>query len=96
MRVRLASPAQADLIDALEWYAAIQPGLARRLLDDIEALVEALAENPLRFPAVRGAVRRAGLRHFPYALFYRVIADEVEIVACFHSSRSPRRWQDRT
>jgi plasmid stabilization system protein ParE len=44
---------------------------------------------------VHKAIRRAGFPHFPYGLFYRVHSVEVEIIACFHARRDPRRWQDR-
>jgi toxin ParE1/3/4 len=95
MRVRVTSPAQAELASALEWYAGVQPSLAARFLAEYEALLERLRDHPLQFPVVRGAVRRAGFRHFPYGLFYRVHPAEVEIIACFHGRRAPRRWQDR-
>ena len=96
MLIRVASPAQAELVAALEWYAAIQPNLAVRFLDEYEALLVRRRDNPQQFPAVRGSVRRAGFRHFPYGLLYRVQADAVEIIACFHGRRDPRRWQERT
>ena len=95
MHVRLASPAQAELAAALEWYAAIQPSLSVRFLDEYEGLLERLRENPWQFPAALNSIRRAAFQHFPYGLFYRVHSTEVEIIACFHARRSPRRWQDR-
>jgi hypothetical protein len=33
---------------------------------------------------------------FPYALFFRVIAGTVRVIACFRSSRDPRQWQRRS
>jgi hypothetical protein len=45
MRVRLASPAQAELAAALEWYATIQPSLASRSLDEYEGLIERLRKS---------------------------------------------------
>ena len=41
-------------------------------------------------------IRRALLRRFPYALFFRIVDDAVFVMACFHSSRDPRIWQHRT
>ena len=54
MLIRVASPAQAELVAALEWYAAIQPNLAVRFLDEYEALLVRRRDNPQQFPAVRG------------------------------------------
>jgi plasmid stabilization system protein ParE len=94
MYVRLTSPAHTELAAALEWYTAINPSVALRFLDEYETLLKRLRDNPWQFQIVRNSVRRAGFRHFPYGLLYRVHPAEVEIIACFHGRRDPRRWQD--
>jgi hypothetical protein len=35
------------------------------------------------------------LRQFPYQLIYRVVADVIVVVACFHGRQSPKRLQSR-
>lgn len=39
MRIRLTSPAEAELDDAVNWYAGIREGLAARFLDEYERLL---------------------------------------------------------
>jgi toxin ParE1/3/4 len=95
MRVRLTSVAEAELTDALDWYAANAPREAPRFLDELEALTGRLADNPNQFPKVSGEVRRAGFRRYPYGLFFVIRPDEVQVFACFHASRNPRSWRDR-
>ena len=95
MRVRVTSAAEADLAAALDWYDAQVPGIGPRFLDEYEIVLSRLGDNPQQFPVIRGNTRRAGFRHFPYGLFFRIRAAEVEIFACFHVSRDPRRWQRR-
>ncbi|MQP68669.1 type II toxin-antitoxin system RelE/ParE family toxin [Niveispirillum sp. SYP-B3756] len=95
MRVRLTPPAEADLEEALTWYGGIREGLAAHFLDEFERLLERLRDNPHQFPPVRRDIRRAGFRRFPYGLVFRVLAGEVEIVACFHDRRDPRHWSRR-
>jgi hypothetical protein len=34
-------------------------------------------------------------RRFPYSLIYRVIGDDVFVLACFHGKRNPRVWRSR-
>jgi toxin ParE1/3/4 len=51
--------------------------------------------SPWQFPIQRGGLRKARFRRFPYSLIYRVLANKVEIVACFHAKRHPRHWQRR-
>jgi plasmid stabilization system protein ParE len=95
MRVRVTSAAEADLVAAVGWYHAQAPGIGLRFLAEYEAILSRLGDNPQQFPVIRGETRRAGFRHFPYGLFFRVRAAEVEIFACFHASRAPRHWQRR-
>ena len=40
-------------------------------------------------------IRRGKLRRFPYLVYYRVLADRVEVVAVLHGSRDPREWKER-
>jgi plasmid stabilization system protein ParE len=35
------------------------------------------------------------VKRFPYGLFYRLLDQQVVVVACFHTSRNPRVWRDR-
>ena len=95
MRVRLTSPAEAELAAAVEWYAGVRADLASRFLNEFEILLERLRDNPQQFPAVHRKIHRAGFRRFLYGLLFRIQETEVEIVACFHGRRNPRQWAGR-
>jgi plasmid stabilization system protein ParE len=95
MRVIFTPAARVELMDAYDWYEAKQPGLGIRFLDQVEATVLRLRENPQQFRVVFQDVHRALLRKFPYGLFFRVEASELVVIACFHGSRDPRRWERR-
>lgn len=41
------------------------------------------------FPKVHGDVRKARVKTYPYAVFFRETADEIVVIAIFHSSRDP-------
>ena len=58
-----------------------------------EYVIESLVTYPEHFPVVYRLTRRVSLRRFPYSLFYRIIDDQVIVVACMHGRRHPRRWQ---
>jgi plasmid stabilization system protein ParE len=87
--------ADADLKAALAWYEAIRPELAIRFALAVEEAVESIATNPLRFAVVYKRRRRAGVRRFPYGIFFEVEAERIVVIACFHAKRNPRRWQTR-
>jgi len=88
--------ARQELIDARDWYENKSPGLGRVFLAAVDVAVERIAANPAQFPIVHKNIRRALLRRFPYALMFVTEADgSVTIIACFHGSRDPARWQRR-
>lgn len=89
--------ARAELIDAQDWYENEVPGLGRRFRAAVEAVIVRMIANPGQFPVIHKNVRRALLRRFPYALMFVTEADEtLTVIACFHGSRDPAQWRDRT
>jgi len=93
LRVRPA--AAADIEDAYRWYEARRPGLGEEFLQSVGSILEVIARQPKRFPVVHRDLRRALLQRFPYGIFFRIRGDHPMVVACFHASRDPRRWQSR-
>ena len=85
--------ANEDLQDAREWYDNIRPELGTRFALAVEATIEAIAERPLQFPVVYLGWRRAGVRRFPYGIFFKAQGQRIVVIACFHGRRNPRRWQ---
>src|SRR5580692_11598069 len=93
--VVLSPAAQAEFLEAAEWYDLKTPGLGARFTAEVEAVTERIARSPAQFPVMVQQARRALLRHFPYASAQRRTEDQVLILACFHTSRNPRRWRER-
>jgi plasmid stabilization system protein ParE len=87
--------ARAELTAAQDWYEAEATGLGRRFRGEIDRTVRRIAENPRQFPLLFKTLRRARVKTFPYALFFSTTDDALIVVACFHGSRDPRRWQRR-
>lgn len=94
--VKFTPTASADIVPAFDWYAGQRQELARRFLADLDGTIERISENPLIFPAVRAGVRRASMRRFPYGLFFRVFAEDIQVIACLHTRRNPAAWRART
>ena len=87
--------AQVDASEAQDWYESEAVCLGARFRAELDQVAHRLAANPFQFPFVFADIRRALLRRFPYALFFRIVDDAVFVMACFHSSRDPRIWQQR-
>jgi plasmid stabilization system protein ParE len=96
MQVVVRPAAAADIDEAFVWYERQRPGLGHEFLAAAQTLIDAVAQHPLRYPVVRRNTRRALLRRFPYAVFFRNYEEIIVIVACMHGRRNPTRWQART
>ena len=87
--------AQAELMEAHEHYNGVRPELGERFANAVVETAEAIAVTPLRFALVDNGRRRAGVRWFPYGLFFLVEETRVVVIACFHGKRDPKRWKQR-
>ena len=87
--------ARADLRDAQSWYERQSPGLGARFRAAVDEQMRRLEDDPMRFPQVLEDIHRVRLNRFPYALFFRVVGDNVAVMACFHARRDPLIWPTR-
>lgn len=84
-----------EAVAAVAWYAERNPGAAADLLSEIERAFERILENPLAFPSHRRGTRRYVMRHFPYAIVYRIAAAGLQVIAVAHAKRRPGYWKER-
>lgn len=94
-RLVLLPEAEAELMDAAQWYEEQERGLGHEFLRAFRAATAPLRRNPLLYQIVEGEARRVLLRRFPYGVIYEVYGSEVVLLACFHSARDPQEWQQR-
>ena len=87
--------AAADLDEAVDWYESQRLGLGLEFLAEAQRLTERIASSPLQFPILYRDARRALLRRFPYAFFFRATDDSVLIIAVADLRREPSRWRRR-
>jgi plasmid stabilization system protein ParE len=94
--VILRPEAEAELTEAIDWYESRGEGLGADFMRAVDAAMAAIERNPEQHQIVRGQVRRAVLRRFPYGLIYVASEHEITVLACFHGRRDPRRWFERS
>jgi plasmid stabilization system protein ParE len=95
VQVFILPAARFEIIEARDWYAARGPGLGDAFVSEIDRQIARIADAPLEFASIQGDARRALLRRFPYALFFRITDNAAFVLACFHASRDPKQWQAR-
>ncbi len=91
----LLPEAARDLDEAYAWYECQRSGLGEEFLGCVEARVEQVCRDPEWFPIAHDHYRRALVRRFPYAIFYRWADGIVTIYAVFHTARDPAKWRQR-
>jgi plasmid stabilization system protein ParE len=94
--ISLLPAARVEIIEAFEWYEARGAQLGAAFQAEADRQILRISEKPLQFPVVLIDIQRARLRRFPYSLFFRVLADDIFVIACFHASRDPRIWEGRS
>jgi plasmid stabilization system protein ParE len=63
--------------------------------EKVEQVLGRIEAMPELYAATFQTVRPAKLRKFPYVLYYRLLADRIEVLAILHGGRDPRIWQRR-
>ncbi|MBD2415889.1 recombinase [Nostoc calcicola FACHB-389] len=85
-----------ELDEAYSWYESQKPGLGDEFLDCVDETVNRISQMPESYVIVYGDIRRAVVRRFPYAVYYRIVSSRVIVTAIFHGRRDPKSWQTRT
>jgi plasmid stabilization system protein ParE len=94
-RLIVRPKAEADMVEAFDWYEERRPGLGHEFLGTIRSVLQAIADHPLRHSVIYREVRRALPRRFPYKVLYFVQSDEVQIIGVIHVRRHPLAWPRR-
>ena len=87
--------AKREFDNAISWYEDRREGLGREFSVAVEQRLERIALSPNQFACVRGDVRRAILRRFPYPIYFIVEDDRIVVLAIFHATRAPNQLEDR-
>jgi toxin ParE1/3/4 len=87
--------AEQELLDAVSYYEEQETGLGLEYLGEVEHAVNFLMRYPEAGSKVRGSIRRLTLPKFPYSLLYRVMEEQIRVLAVAHHKRKPKYWVDR-
>jgi toxin ParE2 len=93
VKAHFLSTAEAELVEAMNYYAGQAPGLGTRFLTEVEAAVSLIEAHPLAWMPLSSRTRRCRVQHFPFGLFYQVRVDEILIVSVMDLRRDPKRWE---
>ena len=96
MKSALFTPAaEADVEEAFAWCEKQRPGLGEAFRRALNVAVASMEEHPEAYAVIHRKTRRVLLPKFPYGLYYRVLENNLLVVACMHGKRHPRTWRSR-
>ena len=94
-RLLLEPEAEAEFLEAQEWYAARSPRIAEAFRAAVDRTLEAVEDAPHRFPIAVRDIQKARVGRFPYVVYYVRLPQVITVIAIIHGRRDPRRWQER-
>lgn len=89
-KLRFIPEIEYDVIAGSDWYESKARGLGEEFTRLFYVCAAEIPRDPLIYQRVFGGFRRCLLRRFPYAIYYKVIGNEVVVFGFFHCIRDPR------
>ena len=93
--VIVCSAAEVDYTESLCWYAERSVDAAISFDVEFDRALNQIAGDPERFPMCDARHRFFLMRRFPFRIIYRIVGDDIVVIAVAHGSRSPDYWADR-
>lgn len=87
--------AEAEVLQALEWYAERSAIAARAFVQELTHVIRLAVRSPETWPRAFGHTRHIVFPRFPFDLVFRLKDHTIEIVAVAHQRRRPSYWRDR-
>ena len=93
--LELRPKAADDIRKARRWYEEQRAGLGQKFEDAVDRAFKIVRRNPLAAPLRVRGIRRVAVHGYPYGVYYKVIRDQIKVIAVYHSSRDPQGWMRR-
>jgi plasmid stabilization system protein ParE len=95
MPIVLRPEVEQDLRSARDWYDVRRDGLGDEFSMQVSQMFDTIGKMPEMFAVAWKDIRKCRLARFPYNVYYRTLADRVEVLAVIHASRHPSSWKAR-
>jgi len=93
--IRFHPEAQGEMIEAAAYYESQQVDLGKRFLACVQESLNKIEINPSLYPIVEIDVHRCLTRTFPFGILFRILPDQIIIIAVMHLHRNPGYWSSR-
>jgi toxin ParE1/3/4 len=95
MKYSFHEAAEREFFNTIEYYEECQSGLGLRFFEEVFATIKRISEHPYAWTEIDKRTRRCLTNKFPYGILYRIVENEIRIMAVMHLHRKPNYWKDR-
>jgi hypothetical protein len=87
--------AEAEFLDAIEYYEGCKLGLGYEFAIEVHSTIENILSYPNAWTILEDDIRRCQVRRFPYGIVYSQDGDVIFVLAVMHLHRDPDYWKNR-
>ena len=87
--------AEEEFFAAVEYYEACQPRLGLRFSEEVYSAIKRICDHPHAWTSIDSKTRRSLTNKFPYGILYRIVEDQIRIMAVMNLHRKPGYWKER-
>ena len=91
MKIEYHPKVENELKEIIKYYNQCSSGLGTEFLDEFEKQILKISSNPSLWIKMQGDIQRALMTRFPYAIYFRVIDEDVlRVTIVKHQRRHPK------
>jgi len=95
MNFRFHPDAEAELINAINYYEESRENLGLEFAEEVYATIQRITEFPQAWRRMTETTRRCLTNRFPYGVVYMIGIEEIVIIAVMHLKKEPGYWKKR-
>ncbi len=95
VNVKFLAVSRDEVRNARDWYQERSVATAEGFLRELDRAISLIRQTPDIWPEFGYGCRGYALRTYPFSVIFRVMGDEITIVAVAHKRRRPTYWSGR-
>ncbi len=93
--IQISDEAEIDFDNSYQYYSEDSLKVADAFFKKINLGLENIRKQPTAYPVVYKSVRKYVVQKFPFVIYYQIEGAVIQVLAIFHTSRSPKIWNAR-